>query len=603
MYIYTFCAFYDCMKKKYSLIYVLFRTEKDIFQIAPLTAIIMIVSLFIQSFVVGVQTLCLSTLFGYAEKYLTDETYRIYMIKSFCALIIVFLIRQIANAAFMSSMTEIDAKVLYKLNMRLCKKCASIPMIFFEDPEWRNELTRAKQCLKWTRLSDLSLSFYNILSELLSMTSVLLVIASFNLWLILISIFSVLPFIIVRLIRGEQFYKLKWFQASQERKKAYYFNLFNNKQAVKEIKVMNVGEYLFDNWNKLKNIINDEEWEFRRKDLFSLLACDCISVIGYLICVIFVIYLTSKGMLGIGMLTSCMIAFKDFQENMKYILINIGRIPEHAAFCSDYYQFMDKKEEGEGKIKLDLPIKKIQLQNVSFSYPCMTQNVLEKININIEYGEKVVILGENGSGKTTLAKLLLGIYKAQTGTVKYNDILIEDINKELLYKQIAIVGQDFTQYSLTLKENIAFSDENSKKINQKIMDILEFLDIKDILNKEDGINMRLGREFGGEDLSKGQWQKIAIARAIYKNGQVVFWDEPTSALDPIIETQILRKFLEIAEGKTAIIVSHRTGLCKDVNKIIVMKNGKIVEEGNHKTLYGKKGEYYRLYTSQSKWYL
>lgn len=591
------------MKKKYSLIYVLFRTEKDIFQIAPLTAVIMIVSLFVQSFVVGLQTLCLSRLFGYAEKYLTDETYRIYMIKSFCALIIVFLIRQIANAAFMSSMTEIDAKVLYKLNMRLCKKCASIPMIFFEDSEWRNELTRAKQCLKWTRLSDLSLSFYNILSELLSMTSVLMVIASFNLWLILISTFSVLPFIIVRLIRGEQFYKLKWFQASQERKKSYYFNLFNNKQAVKEIKVMNVGKYLFDNWNKLKNIINDEEWEFRRKDLFSLLACDCISVIGYIICVIFVIYLTSKGMLGIGMLTGCMIAFKDFQENMKYILINIGRIPEHAAFCSDYYQFMDKREEEEGKIKLDLPIKKIQLQNVSFSYPGMTQNVLEKININIEHGEKIVILGENGSGKTTLAKLLLGIYKAQTGTVKYNDILIEDINKELLYQQIAIVGQDFTQYSLTLKENIAFSDENSKKINQKIMDILEFLDIKDILNKEDGINMRLGREFGGENLSKGQWQKIAIARAIYKNGQVVFLDEPTSALDPIIETQILRKFLEIAEGKTAIIVSHRTGLCKDVNKIIVMKNGKIVEEGNHKTLYEKKGEYYRLYTSQSKWYL
>lgn len=588
--------------KQYGLIYVLYRTEKDIFKIAPVRAGIMISSLVIQSATVGLQALYMSKMFTYAEKSILDYSQRESTINSLIMMILIFLLRQIVGVLFSSSMLEVDAKVLYQLNMKLDKKCTNIPLIYFEDSDWKDELTRAKQCLKWTRLSDLSLSFYNIISELISLISVMVVIASFNIWLIPISFFSVIPFFIMRLIRGNQFYKIKWFQASQERKKAYFFNLFNNKQSVKEIKIMNISAYLFDKWNEYKDQINSEEWNFRRKDLTSLLWCECIRTIGYLLGVVFVIGLATKELISIGMMTGCMVAFKGFQDNMKYIFINIGRIPEYAAFCGDYYRFIDMEIEEDGKAILNQDFEKIQLSNVSFSYPNMDKSAIDNVSCEIHNGESVVILGENGSGKTTLSKLILGLYKTQHGTVMYNGKNINDIDKEVFYKDVAIVSQDYMQYNFSLRENITLSDKDDEKTKKRVTEILDFLDLDELISKKDGIDILMGNEFGGVELSKGQWQKIAIARTLYKENKIVFLDESTSALDPIIENEILKKFLSIMQGKTAIIVSHRVGLCKEVDKIIVMREGKIVEIGDHETLYNKKGEYYRLYSTQAKWY-
>ena len=522
----------------------------------------MITALAFQSATVGLQTLYLSKTFTYAERSISDYSQREAAINSLIFLILIFLFRQIVGTVFSSSMVEVDSKVMYQLNMRLGRKCAKVSLICFEDSAWKDELTRAKQCLKWTRLSDLSLCFYNIMSEVISLTSVMIVIATFNIWLIPISFFSVVPFFIVRLIRGNQFYKLKWFQASQERKKTYFYNLFNNKQSVKEIKVMNISDYLFDKWNDFKDQINKEEWDFRKKDLFSLMWCEGIRILGYFVCVVFVIYLTTKGMISIGMMTGCMVAFKGFQDNMKYILINIGRTPEYAAFCSDYYRFIDMEIEENGNLILDKDFESIQLSNVSFSYPNIEKLVINDVSCEIKSGESVVILGENGSGKTTLSKLILGLYKTKCGTVKYNGISINDMNKEEFYKDVALVSQDYTQYNFSLRENITLDDKNDDMTQKKVMEILDILGLNSLVSEKDGMDILMGNEFGGIELSKGQWQKIAIARTLYKENKFVFLDEPTSALDPIIEDEILRKFLSIVKGKTAIIVSHRVGLCK-----------------------------------------
>lgn len=589
-------------KKQYGLLYVLYRTEKDIFTITPFRASVMIVSLILQSLTAGLQTLYLSKTFTYAEQALIDIHQREYALRSLALMISIFLFRQIVGVFFSSSMAEVDAQITYHLNLKLDRKCAQAPLIYFEDAAWKDEVTRAKQCLKWTRLSDLSLSFYNIMSEVISLISVAIVIATFNIWLIPISLFSVIPFFILRLIRGDQFYKLKWFQASQERKKTYFYNLFNSKQSVKEIKVMNSGDFLFGKWNYFKDLLNKEVWDFRGKDLVSLAWCEIIRLLGYFVGVAFVIYLTTQGLLSIGMMTGCMVAFKGFQENMKYILINIGRTPEYASFCSDFYRFIDMNTDEKTNIIMDKEVESIQLSEVTFMYPNMNKPAIDDVSCEIKKGESVVILGENGSGKTTLSKLILGLYKAKEGTIKYDGIDINEINKEKFYKDVALVSQDYTQYNFSLRENITLSDDTDEKTEKKVKDILDFLGLNMLISENEGIETLLGNEFGGAELSKGQWQKIAIARALFKESSLVFLDEPTSALDPIIENDILKKFLSIVKGKTAIIVSHRVGLCKEVDKIIVMKEGKIVEIGSHEMLYNKRGEYYRLYTSQAKWY-
>ncbi len=220
----------------------------------------------------------------------------------------------------------------------------------------------------------------------------------------------------------------------------------------------------------------------------------------------------------------------------------------------------------------------------------------------IKKGEKIVILGVNGSGKTTLSKLILGLYPPDEGEIYYDNISLDEIERESLYNHVSAISQNFVAYSLTLRENVAISDLKKISDDSIITDTIKNVGLGDLLNSTDGLEMQMGREFGGAELSGGQWQKLAIARGLFKPSEFIILDEPTSALDPIIETEILKQFIEIAKNKTAIIISHRVGLCKLADKIIVMKDGQICEIGTHSSLINNNGEYQRLYTSQEQWY-
>ena len=224
------------------------------------------------------------------------------------------------------------------------------------------------------------------------------------------------------------------------------------------------------------------------------------------------------------------------------------------------------------------------------------------ISLDIKKNESIAIVGNNGSGKTTLVKLLTDLYKVQEGEILYGTQNIKDLETKEFYQNVSIVSQDFVKYEMTLQENIGISDWKQMGNTDKIQELLKQMDLPE-LSEVDALNTLLGSEFDGRDLSIGQWQKLAIARGMFKESSMIVLDEPTAALDPIMETTILKMFLQIAKEKTAIIVSHRIGICREVDKIIVMKKGKVVEIGNHDELLAKKGEYYQLYKMQQKWYV
>ena len=209
---------------------------------------------------------------------------------------------------------------------------------------------------------------------------------------------------------------------------------------------------------------------------------------------------------------------------------------------------------------------------------------------------------ENGSGKTTLAKLLMGIYKPDTGHVSINGVAIQDLERNSYLKKISLISQSFVRYCMTLRENVAISNLEELPNDSAIRDALSDANFRmEDVSLE--LDTMLGKEFDGVELSGGQWQKIAIARGIFKESEVIIMDEPTSAIDPIAETEILKAFLEIAKNKTAIIISHRTGLCTLVDKIAVMKEGNLVEYGSHDSLIKEDKEYARMFHSQKQWYV
>ena len=290
------------------------------------------------------------------------------------------------------------------------------------------------------------------------------------------------------------------------------------------------------------------------------------------------------------------------QEAAKSFLIDLGNMPEKTAFANDYFEFLDLPEDHNGTVRIDGIKQGVVLSHVSFAYPNSDGYALKNISFTIHKGEKIVVLGVNGSGKTTLSKIILNMYPPSQGEVRYDGVLSSEIDKSSLYTYVSVVPQNFVSYSLTIRENIAISDLAHLQDDTLIKQSLVSSGLQSLLNEVGGLDEQLGREFGGKELSGGQWQKIAIARGLFKTSELIILDEPTSALDPLLETEILQQFLEIARDKTAVIISHRVGLCKMADKIIVMKDGRICEMGTHYDLIRKDGEYRRLYTAQEQWY-
>jgi ABC-type multidrug transport system fused ATPase/permease subunit len=308
--------------------------------------------------------------------------------------------------------------------------------------------------------------------------------------------------------------------------------------------------------------------------------------------------LVIRGQISIGVFGASITAFASLQNGMKTFLMSIGRFPEWLAYAGDYYNFLDMPDEADGGTKYTGLRERITIEQVSFKYPNAETFALHNINLVIRRGEKIAVLGENGSGKTTLSKILLGLYPSGEGRVCYDGVPVESLEKNSFYAKTSAIAQDFVTYYLSIRENIALSDVSRLQDDEGIHAALRSAGAEDFGTLDD----TLGREFGGRELSGGQWQKLAIARGLFRNSEFILLDEPTSALDPLIETEILTHFINAARDKTAFIISHRVGLCKLVDRIIVMKDGQIAEDGTHDELLAANGEYSRLYKAQAQWY-
>ena len=574
----------------------LLRSLRDIHRIVPRTLVLQIICMMLQSLMAAI-TIWLTSVF---LNLVYQKDFKSSLI-CFCMILAVFVLSEVANSIFYSCMVSIDFQIGQQLQIELGEKGTRLSMICYENTETNNMLKRAKNCIEQERFSDLSLSVFNILAEFLKVNGTLLVLAGFHPVLVGISLLSVFPYLIVRLVRGKEFYELKRYQAAGERRRNYLYHLFGDKQAVKELRIFEIEDYIEQKMYAARDNMKQEVWNFKKRDMRSLLICEILCKSGYLLSIFSTILLLLHQVLDVGMMAAALAAFTSFQTAAKYFLVSLGRIPECAAFVKDYYDFMDMEEAEKGTEKLCSDFDSIKVKQLSFSYPGRKTPAVSNLSFTIKRNEVVAIVGNNGSGKTTLAKLLTGLYQAQKGQIYYGRQNLRSLDPEEFYKQISFVSQDFIKYESTVRENIGIGDWKQMENTDKIYMLLHQVGLETFISQA-SVNQLLGNEFGGRELSVGQWQKLAIARGMMKDSSVIFLDEPTAALDPLMETKVLKMFLKIAREKTAIIVSHRIGICKEVDKIIVMKEGKIAEIGNHEELLAEKGEYYRLYTMQQKWY-
>ncbi|MDR1664349.1 MAG: ATP-binding cassette domain-containing protein [Clostridiales bacterium] len=279
------------------------------------------------------------------------------------------------------------------------------------------------------------------------------------------------------------------------------------------------------------------------------------------------------------------------------VTTHLGNMNKDMGKAANFIRVMDMPERTGAGGSVDLS-KGIAVENIRFTYPGGERPSIEDVSLTIADGETIAIVGENGAGKSTLVRLLIGVYRPQTGRVTVGGLDTAKIAPGCVFKHTSAVFQKYQRYKMTLKENIAISDAESA-VDETKMDA----SLKDIgAELETGWDTMLSPEFGGIDLSGGQWQHIAIARGLYRTHGFIILDEPTSSIDPVEETRIYQQFKQISVGKCAVIVTHRLGSAKLANRIIVMDKGKIVAAGTHDDLLLQSEKYFKMWEAQAKWY-
>lgn len=501
-------------------------------------------------------------------------------------------------------------KAMFLLKDDLAEAASRLPLVRFEDGEMLARRKRAQECVQNDRIPGIFMLLIVLTTSVAGILSLLAALWAYHPLLPIIAAASVAQFFLSHWLLEREGYRLEEAVTGSKRQRDYIWSLFTRPGNVKEMRVMGFDGYLADRWKEERDSVNEAQWRLDRKKSRYHLLCDAVKTLGYLTGVAFCLWLLREGMISAPVFGACLVAFASVQDVVGNFFGSLGKIPGFLGLAADYFAFIDDgAPEQEGLLELSEPIRAIELKDVSFRYPHGGKEAVKSVSLTIRQGEVVSLVGVNGSGKTTLVKLLLGIYLPERGEVRYNGTDLRRLRKESLYRHAALLTQDFALYNLTLAENVALADIGRVGDRERVREVLRRVDMDGGLCGAEGWGESesqgggiLGREFGGPAFSEGQKQRLALARVLFADRELVILDEPTSALDPLQENRILEEFLRLSGGRTTIIISHRVGLCRQVDKIAVMQDGSIAEWGSHEQLMAEGGAYRNLYDMQSRWY-
>ena len=496
-----------------------------------------------------------------------------------------------------------------KYNIRssetMIRKTSEIDMSQLEDSEFYDKLERARQQTQG-RVGLMS----NALGQAQSIISIATLIAGliyFEPLLIVLLALSIIPLFINEIRFSGQQYSLSRSWTTERRELDYLRYIGANDKTAKEIKLFGLTDFIatrFRNLSEQYYSINKSITV--KRSIYSALF-NILGVICYYGAYIVIIRSVLLGEITIGELTFLSASFNRLRNNLQTFFSNFTRITESALYLKDYFDFVDLIIPDQDKNFLELPTEiKIgfELQDVHFGYPGSDTEVLKGVSFELRAGEKMAFVGQNGAGKTTLIKLMLRFYEPTQGAILLDGININQYNKAEFQQMFGVIFQDFFRYEFTLRENIAVGDilavKDDKRIDNAAQLSLATEVIKDL---QDGYETQLGKRFKkGQELSGGQWQKVALARAYMKDAMVMVLDEPTSALDAKAEYEVFERFIDLTKGKTSIIISHRFSTVRMADRILVLENGRILELGTHEELMKAPRLYAELFDLQAQGY-
>ena len=460
-----------------------------------------------------------------------------------------------------------------------------------------------------TRLKDAYINFLNFISLIIQIVGLILVFAT-QIWQIsLIMLMLIIPVFVISLKSGKENYITRQETQKYHRRQEYLGDLLINRETAQERILFGYGRGLTKMWHSVYEKARKTELKTKR-DWFIRSKLGGVMTTGIsVIASLFLIPPVLTKTISTGMFISFINSIYALVDTIVWSLANyVEKIADNREFMKDFTLFFSLEEHDQTKKKKveNIQLETIEFRNVKFKYPNTDKYILNGFSYKFERGVSYALIGVNGAGKTTLMKLLVGLYDEYSGEILVNGKNVREYSVESYKRLFSIVFQDFAKYSLSIEENITIGDWKNK-LNVSESDIEKIAKIvgldKYIDEDVAGLKTKLGKIYeDGQDISGGQWQRIALARAIFRNVQLYILDEPTSALDPISESNLYKEFKNISVGKTMILVSHRLGSTSIADTILVLTDGKLAEVGSHQELMKKQGLYAEMYESQRSWY-
>ena len=484
----------------------------------------------------------------------------------------------------------------------LHSKSVKLDLINFERPDYFDCLTRASREAPWRPNSILN----NLVSMFRGGLSLLLMaglLAGLN-WLLVVLLLAVnIPAIWLRLHFADIIYNFQREQTPEARKTAYFNWLLTGDRPARELRLFGLGEYFKSLFRRSFLKQKEEEINIIRKRTLIETISNLFKAAAVFIVLLFIARETINKKLSLGEMAMFILAFRQGMMYIKDIFSSLAGLYEDSLFIGDTFEFLNLKEKIVAEEPVIVPgafTKKLDIQNISFSYPGNNLSVINNVSFEIKKGEIVALVGPNGAGKSTLVRLLCRLYDPETGLIKIDGNDIKNLDPGEYRKFFSVVFQDFMLYNLSAGENIRLGNTGIENPKEKIISAASLSGVEDLISSlPNGYDTVIGNLFDdSRELSWGEWQKIAIARALYREASILILDEPSSALDSETEYEIFSRFREIVKGKTSILISHRFTNVKLADRIIVLNKGEVEENGTHEELMKKKGLYYNMYIKQ-----
>ena len=502
--------------------------------------------------------------------------------------------------------TLLAGKYMNHISVRVMEHAASLDVLAYEDPVFYDRLERAR--VQATDRVYMIQAMGRLIQQVITTITLSITIMVFSPWLLLLLIAGVIPAFIGETHFAFLGYAKNFRQTPIRRQLDYLRVLGGSKEAAKELKLFGLRDFLTGRFKILADQVYDEDISLARRKVMAGSLLSMIGTAGYYSAYVYAVWRTVTGVFSLGTLVLLANAIRDASSNLQQTFSTLSTIADQALFLTDLIAFFEMKptiRSKVGALPAPRPIRQgFEFRNVSFRYPGSPRLVLNKLNFHLRPGERVALIGENGEGKTTIVKLLTRLYDPFEGQVLLDGIDLREYDLDDLYREIGVIFQDFMRYEMTARENIAVGRIEHISDLSLLQQSAQKSMAADVLRKLPlGFEQMLGRRFdGGVDLSGGEWQKLALARAYLREAQVLILDEPTSALDARSEYEVFKRFAELTEGKMALFISHRFSTVRMADRIVVLEKGQIAEEGNHEELTNLGGRYAEMFELQAASY-